>query len=243
MLAVIHTSTLLFWVVIILGCISRLEIIFILRLLKYWKTDVSSILDVKKINNMKQVTLSIIFLFFSYWGEAQSVLQQIKMLDFTPIVSYSNRLHIPTASDDTLTIHSVGFGLTVIERSDVDDSYFPWYMTWEYVAVPFVKLDFNFAHYKEEFNLFTPRDGASPLVLSAGATAGKGAALLFFPVGLNGTAAVATDFKNAYFQYGVGYDVMGLSIGVSGLLNLFGPNDSFYKKEVALEIRYLINWD
>ena len=47
MLAVIHTSTLLFWVVIILGCISRLEIIFILRLLKYWKTDVSSILDVK----------------------------------------------------------------------------------------------------------------------------------------------------------------------------------------------------
>ena len=46
-LAIIQTSTLLFWVVIILGCISRLEIIFILRLLKHWKTDVSSIFDVK----------------------------------------------------------------------------------------------------------------------------------------------------------------------------------------------------
>lgn len=74
---------------------------------------------------MKRVTLFIIFFLLSYWGEAQSVKQQIKMLDFTPIVSYSNRLHIPNASDDTLTIHSVGFGLTVIERSDVDDSYFP----------------------------------------------------------------------------------------------------------------------
>jgi len=43
-------STYIFWFCIILGIISRLEIILIILKLKYWATDVSSILSVKDIN-------------------------------------------------------------------------------------------------------------------------------------------------------------------------------------------------
>ncbi|GEM_PF-4944168 len=183
------------------------------------------------------------FLLSGYFGFSQGVIEHIKKLDLVPLASYSNRLHIPNKWNDTVTVHTFGIGISLIERSDVDNTNFPWYMTWEYVAAPFLKLDFNFAHYKDNYNLFLPQDGASPLVIGAGVTAGKGGAILLIPLGINGTAALATDFKNAYFQYGLGYDVMGLSIGFSGMLNLFGSGDSYYKKEVALEIRYLINWE
>ena len=45
-----HTSCWFYWICIVLGIVSRLEIIGILLLLKNWMTDVPTILHIKKLN-------------------------------------------------------------------------------------------------------------------------------------------------------------------------------------------------
>ncbi|MFT5723560.1 MAG: hypothetical protein ACI9JN_000674 [Bacteroidia bacterium] len=53
-----HTSSVAFWICIVLGLISRLEIIGIITLLKKWTTDVPSIRQVKKINRGENIPKS-----------------------------------------------------------------------------------------------------------------------------------------------------------------------------------------
>ncbi|MFT5512926.1 MAG: phosphatidylglycerophosphate synthase [Bacteroidia bacterium] len=49
-LCILHTSSWFFWSCVIIGIISRLEIVLILLLLKKWVTDVPSVIQVSKIN-------------------------------------------------------------------------------------------------------------------------------------------------------------------------------------------------
>lgn len=56
-----QTSSWSFWICIVLGIISRMEIILIILLLKQWATDVPSVLVVSKINRGEKVKKSRLF--------------------------------------------------------------------------------------------------------------------------------------------------------------------------------------
>ena len=187
--------------------------------------------------------LCILFILISTNLISQGLKTKIKSMRFThdlaPIASYSNRLHLPN-NGDTMTVHTIGLGIS-LANGDFETQHFIVY-NWEYIAAPFIKLDLNFANRKGQSQLFTPQDGASPLVLSAGVTGAKGVGLLL-PFGVNATAALATDFKDGYFQYGLAWDAVGLSIGIKGMLNFTNSNQSFYKTEAAIEVRYIWGWD
>lgn len=125
-------------------------------------------------------TLIILFVIVSANSFSQGIKSKIRAMRFThdlsPIVSYSNRLHLPK-NGDTMTVHTLGVGIS-LASGDFDVQHVVMY-DWEYFAVPFIKLDFNFANRIGSSNLFTPVDGASPLVLSLGITGGKGVGLFY----------------------------------------------------------------
>lgn len=190
---------------------------------------------------MKKIILLLILGLITSIAFSQKLKRMIVMSEVSPIASYTNRLQL-TQGVDTVTIHTLGLGVS-LANGDIDKSGFPIISTWEYLAVPFVKLDYNIASNKGDLNFFRPNDGASPLVLSAGITGAKGFAFVVLPFGINATAAVATDFKDGYLQYGLAYDVVGISIGVKGMWSFTNSNNSFYKEEMGLEFRYIWNWD
>ena len=196
---------------------------------------------------MRKVILLFLVLIstVSFVSFSQGLKQKLRTMRFThdlsPIVSYTNRLHLPQGSD-TITVHTLGLGIS-LANGDFESIHMPLIYEWEYVAVPYLKLDFNFANRKGQGKLFTPQDGASPLVLSTGITAAKGYGFLILPFGINGTAGLATDFKDGYLQYGLAWDVVGLSIGIKGMWNFTKSNNSFYKSEMGLELRYIWGWN
>ncbi len=190
---------------------------------------------------MKKIILFILLALVTSSAFSQKWKRMIDMSEYAPIVSYTNRLHVLKGAD-TLTVHSLGVGIS-LANGDIDNSGFPIASTWEYLALPYVKLDFNFANSKGKGELFNPKDGGSPIMLSAGVTGGKGVAFIFLPLGINATAGLATDFKDGYLQYGLAYDAVGISIGISGMFNFTNSNNSFYKSEMGLELRYIWGWD
>ena len=104
---------------------------------------------------MKKLVL-ILILFFSVTSYSQGIRLRKMMFthNLTPIASYTNRLHV-NKGVDTLTIHSLGIGIG-LTKGDLDMYNFPLTYRWKYLALPYLKLDFNFANRKGNGQLFNP---------------------------------------------------------------------------------------
>lgn len=189
----------------------------------------------------------IIFILFSVLSfESFSQLHsKFDVKELAPIVGYK---YVPLTINriDTTEVHTLTLGIS-LATGEVESTS-NWGIlstsgTWKYIAAPFISLDYNMAANSGQYELFKANDGASPLVLNVGITAGYGGYVLIFPIGINGTAGLSTDFKDVYLKYGIAYDIVGFSIGVGGLINMTNNNDSFYKSKLGMELRWVFNWE
>lgn len=192
---------------------------------------------------MKKVSIIIVIFFIHFHGDSQ-LKRWIQTANRAPIVSYKSTAFIFDGID-TVSIHtlSAAISLTDGEFDMVDWNGVPITTTWEYISAPFLGLEYNLANSQGKAQLFKANDGASALMLSLGVTGGYGGSFLIIPLGINGTLGVSTDFRDLYAKYGLGYDMWGFTIGVSGFLNLTNNNESFYKSEPGVELKYIWNWD
>ena len=190
---------------------------------------------------MKKVILFLIFYSCFHISFSQKYRRMLALKQYSPMASYTSKKNVVKGSD-TLTVHSLGIGIS-LANGEADNSNFPLYMTWEYLAIPFIKVDFNFANSIGKATFFNPKDGASPIMLTAGVTAGKGFTLIVLPFGINATAGIATDFRDGYLKYGLAYDVFGCSFGITGMVNFTNSNASYYKSELGVELRYIWGWN
>lgn len=189
--------------------------------------------------------LLLFFVFFSITLTSSSQLRRTYLNQPAPYVTYKNNLDLWSGSDTT-TIHTLGVGISLAQGDiDVTSDWngVPIITQWNYLAVPFIGIEYNLANTKGQSALYKANDGASPLMISLGATGGIGGSFLIFPLGINGTLGVSTDFKDAYVKYGIAYDMWGFSVGMSGFWNISNSSKSYYKTTPGLEIRYIWNWD
>ena len=163
--------------------------------------------------------------------------------DIAPIISYKSNFDLVNGND-SVNIHNIGISISLADGDlDITDwGGLPIITTWNYFSAPFIGLEYNVANTIGETQLYKAIDGASALMLNLGVTGGIGGSLLIFPLGINGTLGVSTDFKDLYTKYGIAFDMWGFSIGYSGFLNLTKNNDSFYKTTPGVGFRYIWNW-
>lgn len=192
---------------------------------------------------MKNSLLFFAFLLVSLTSSSQ--LRRSYLNQLAPYATYKYNVDLWNGSDTT-SIHTFGIGISLAQGDiDVTSDWngVPITTQWNYAAVPFIGMEYNLASTKGQSPLYKANDGASPLMISFGATGGIGGSFLIFPLGINGTIGASTDFKDAYVKYGLAYDMWGLSLGISGFWNLSNSNKSYYKTTPGLEIRYIWNWD
>ena len=191
---------------------------------------------------MKYILVTI-FLFFTLASSAQ-IRRWFFETNRSPMVFYKSTPYL-FDGQDTTSIHTIGasISLTKGDFDMVDWNGFPITTEWKYISIPFLGFEYNIANSQGKAELYKANDGAPALMLSLGVTAGYGGSFIIFPIGINGTLGLSSDFKDLYAKYGLGYDMWGLSIGVTGFLNMTNKNDSYYKTTPGLELRYIWNWD
>ncbi len=192
---------------------------------------------------MKRIILVVCFLGAKFSSYSQ-IKEWIYTANLAPMLTYKSTPPVFNGMD-TVSIHTLGatISLTNGEFDMLDWNGVPITTQWQYLSIPFVGFEYNVANTKGRGQLYKPKDGAFPIMLSIGVTGGYGGSFLIFPVGVNGTAGLSTDFSDLYFKYGIGYEMWGFSLGMGGYLNLTNNNNSFYKTEPGLELRYIWNWN
>ncbi|MEN8928016.1 MAG: hypothetical protein ABF242_05650 [Flavobacteriales bacterium] len=188
--------------------------------------------------------LFLSFLISSIYSYSQRE-KTYKLSDIRPIFGFKN-IPFATNKTDTFSINAISVGAcfsTMEVNTTLNWGMLPLAGNWNYFT-PFISADIYTAIGLNpgSKNFGIAEDGASPVVLNMGVTGGKGYYFLFLPLGINGTAAVSTDFKDAFINLGISYDFFGFSCGMSWLAPVTG-SDSFYKSNPAIDVRWIYEWD
>lgn len=213
---------------------------------------------------MKSLLITLVFILASIAVKAQSdkprpVVDFFKDFDpADPILIGEGELTLVTAvrfdPDVELdgpkyyrTDYEIGIGLLYGDR-DFSSSHsgllgFIGNSYWEYCE-PFVSIDMRqlttWATEEEKSRDFPIRNFVAPVMLNFGVNAGIGDTDIFF-AGIGGNIGISTDFTDTYLRMGLGFDLMGMTLGFGTHINLTNHGMySNYLDGINFEIRYTL---
>lgn len=140
-----------------------------------------------------------------------------------PIVS-ANILGVGLVGGDSIHVNSIEVGVALVHGNMEDVASWgmlPLLTTWQYASTPFVSMEYRWYQPYEKDSISAGEVRALPnVMLNVGINGGCGALLLILPLGINGSAALSTDFRDLYFRWKVSWDAAIVSVGMGQYVNM-----------------------
>ena len=168
-------------------------------------------------------TLSVKSSYFSSRESSINIFETIKE-KISPILAYKTGGTIVN-NGDSIYIRSLelGCGLTFGSTNEwVSWGPLPMGYDWGYITLPVISAEYRwFSTIYDNPDLTEPTT-LKHFMLHLGVTGGRGFIVTFLPVpiGINGLAAISTDFQDLYLRGRISWDVAWVSVGIGGYYNL-----------------------